>query len=638
VSISLAKKSVKVTEDSDEKEEASAGARRLPEELSIRSWAAKHQLSQSFAASLADADVTVEALSLMSREDMKSFMEKHSLDEEEHAKDIARAFVHVSQDWLHILKRESELVKSKMSEFAQIEAGLTKSYDACVSEIAVAMDEAESAVKRRRVTLLEECAKGRDGKLSELKKEEIRFRDYVLKLSKALISEKSILEDTQLSAVDKAAKLVRLRDSTIDDRFQHDVGVNSSMLLDTKIGAEAISSLYAIDTCERPEPPQIQGHDLATANAVEIWWEKPESGPKIDKFEVDYTRPENTQWQTIHVQREEVEEKSRFAIVLTHLRYDARYFVRIRAVNEYGVSNNSQTKVVKTKPGAPPPAPTRVIAMVTSGSSIEVNWKMDVSAPDDEDDIDPSRGRMVRAPSLGDKALGASLRSAADDDAVAAGITHYQIQWRQRAKSTWRSGVVSSKDGTNWSIPKVKGGRVYEIHVRARNASDWSEWSETVSCEVRLAGPIPIPMTVVDHRAHYSKSYHPANVLVDDNSNYASAINEEFESEEVDWIVFSCESEFKHITRMQLRQWEDGSDVRRMHVEVTDDLATGAWISAKPTVLTPIKTEDMQTFDLSGVDLGFRFIRVQFEENHGDHDPRSRRFIVNFLRFYGVPE
>lgn len=107
----------------------------------------------------------------------------------------------------------------------------------------------------------------------------------------------------------------------------------------------------------------------STSRSVRIRWKPPFHGNSpIKSYFIDYAKPESKDWQTVEMTHSGLE------YLLTGLVPISTYKVRIRAVNEIGVSESSLPITVLTSEEVPGGPPLSVRLEASGAQSVKVRW------------------------------------------------------------------------------------------------------------------------------------------------------------------------------------------------------------------------------------------------------------------------
>ena len=152
-----------------------------------------------------------------------------------------------------------------------------------------------------------------------------------------------------------------------------------------------------------------------------------------------------------------------------------------------------------------------------------------------------------------------------------------------------------------------------------------------------------IPLRVHSQRGHRNDmdDYHPSKLLQSDEACYFSQINDDFEKDEPDWIIFEYDQLYmpKQIT---IRNLEDKRGLKTFRVFIGDGNEWHMFAPKEIDAKINYPDNDPQTFTIGEIDhklIGkqqFKQIKVEFMENHGETNRSWSRFAIKEIQLFGV--
>jgi hypothetical protein len=599
--------------------------------------------------------VCLKALALAEPAEVRKILLGMGVTDKSAVDTLVNAVKVIDKSWLNELKQNREAYgKIVGTTLPAIEAELQKSYDKLRADIKALFDRLTLLLSKRQKKLLDHAAEGYKEKVDFIKAEMKRFSAQIIKLEKALTDESMIAESAAMSCMEKRDALIKMHLKLAlteeGSPFVGEVRVNGSLCLTGTVVEPVIETIGKIDNCFHPNTPDIESCELFTHNSLRIFWTQTNDAhdSEITGFDIEYSRSlllsdgdlttdARAVWRSVKLSKEDatdLEDPTKFSLIIDGLRHGSTYHVRVCARNVYGLSEPSTTFQTETASIAGPKVPDLTVGLHDKRDA-DLKWAID-SGKDDADTSD----LLIKAASS--MLVHAASMDADDASAtVASVITHYHIQYRRSEKKSWHSLIIAAAEGTDHRIEHLSPGKTYFFRVRARNKVDWSEWSARVELSVPAFGAEEINCSVVEHRDSFSKSFHPMNMLRHTDSPYASGPPDEFEADEADWIVFGTHVAYDTLTRIVLEQYQEQSDVKTFSLEVCSDLFKEDWVTVHPSPITARKLSDRQVFDLRPIRTKFKYIRLSLIENfqvHGiERESLKKKFVIRMMKFYGIP-
>ena len=155
-------------------------------------------------------------------------------------------------------------------------------------------------------------------------------------------------------------------------------------------------------------------------------------------------------------------------------------------------------------------------------------------------------------------------------------------------------------------------------------------------------------MEYYSHRKH-SLTRHPKNLLLNsDTKQYWSAFNNDFERDESDWIIFKYKDKDNETRRNKwipkqiiFKNYKSNQDVKKMIVYIGNPKSK-EWYDLTKDPIQPNLSKDLQYFDVDNFDEKlvqddkYKFIKLEFLENHGETNPDMCRFCCRHFTLMAV--
>ncbi|ETO12397.1 hypothetical protein RFI_24981 [Reticulomyxa filosa] len=160
----------------------------------------------------------------------------------------------------------------------------------------------------------------------------------------------------------------------------------------------------------------------------------------------------------------------------------------------------------------------------------------------------------------------------------------------------------------------------YQFRIRIHHSPQMlSDYSNVVGISF-LSELYQIPISVAKYRK-FHLSYSPENLCKQDDSVYRSALNNEFNGNEPDWIVFEISGDTKilHLTHVYIRCRGDTQGVKEMKVEWSEKNNDNEWLACQPNPINVQQSREMQMIELTckATPNGIKFIKISFLNNWG---------------------